>query len=249
MHGQDRYYDTAGFLAGSSSLRETERQLCGDVAGRDLLHLQCHLGLDTLCWARLGARTTGLDFSDVAIDRARALAERAGLDATFVQADVLDLPADLVAAFDLVVATYGVFTWIGDLPAWARAATSALRPGGRLVVVNLHPLAQMIEQRDPLTIDFPYADDGPHQASSESTYANPAVVLSAQTTVQWAHSLGEIVIAITRAGLRLEQLHEHLFTDRDDRPGVLTPGNDGRWRLQIWDRDLPVLFSLAATKT
>ncbi|WP_322779460.1 class I SAM-dependent methyltransferase [Frankia sp. Cas4] len=180
--------------------------------------------------------------------RARLLAAQAGIDATFVQADVLDLPADLGDAFDLVVASYGVFTWIGDLDLWARSAARALRPTGRLVVVDMHPLAQMIEQRDPLVVDFPYADDGPHRTSSESTYANPAAVLRAQTTVQWAHSLGEIVTALTGAGLRLELLHEHLSTDRDDRPGVFALGDDGRWRLQVWDQDLPVLFSLTATK-
>ena len=148
-----------------------------------------------------------------------------------------------------MVATYGVFAWIGDLDAWARSAASALRSPGRLVVVNMHPVAQMIEQRDPWIVDFPYADDEPRRAPSESTYANPAVVLSAQDTVQWAHSLGEIVTAITGAGLRLEQLHEHLSTDRDDRPGVLTLGSDGRWRLQVWDQDLPVLFNLTTMKT
>jgi len=249
VHGQDRCYDIAGFLAGASSLRPTELALCGDVVGRDLLHLQCHFGLDTLSWARLGARVTGLDFSGVAIGRAQALAEQAGLAARFIHADVADLPADLVGGFDVVVATYGVFAWIGDLQAWARTAHQTLRPGGRLVVVDMHPLVQMIEQRDPLIVDFPYADDGSHHCVSAGTYADPAAVLAAQSTVQWAHSVGEIVTALTHAGLRLDQLHEHLSSDRDDRPGVLTQGTDRRWRLQVWDHDLPVLLSLTATKT
>ncbi len=248
VHGQDRYYDIAGFLAGASSLRTTELALSGDVAGLDLLHLQCHFGLDTLNWARLGARVTGLDFSGAAIGRAQALAEQAGLEANFVQADVLQLPTSLIGGFDLVVATYGVFTWIGDLDAWARTAVSALRPGGRLVVVDMHPLAQMIEQRNPRTVDFPYADDGPHHCVSQTTYTDSAVVLAAQTTVQWAHSVGEIVTPLCRAGLRLDQLHEQLSSDRDDRPGVLAQGTDGQWRLQIWDHDLPVLLAITATK-
>ncbi len=249
VHGQDRYYDLAGFLAGANPLREVELRLCGDVAGKDLLHLQCHFGLDTLGWARLGARATGLDFSPVAISRARDLAKQSGLSARFVEADVLALPADLASAFDLVVATYGVLVWIGDLDAWMRTAAAALRAGGRLIVVDIHPLAQMIGSREPLVVDFPYADNRPHHFRSSETYADPSVVLTAMETVQWAHSVGDITTALCRSGLRLDHLEEHLSCDRDDRPGVLVRGADDRWRLRLWDHDLPVLLSIAATKT
>lgn len=249
VHGQDRYYDLAGFLTGDNPLREIELGLAGDVAGRDLLHLQCHFGLDTLGWARLGARATGLDFSAVAVERARDLARQARLDARFVQSDVLELPTDLTGGFDVVVATYGVFCWIDDLDRWARTAATALRPGGRLVVVDGHPILHMIDRQEPLVVDFPYANDGPHRTVSDGTYADPSAVLPATETVQWAHSLGEITTAICRSGLRLDLLNEHLSSDRDDRPGVLTRSTDQRWRLQLWNHDLPVLFSLMASKT
>ncbi len=248
LHGQDSYYDIAGFLAGASSLREAELVLAGEVAGRDLLHLQCHIGLDTLSWARRGAVVTGLDFSGVAVRRARALADQACLPATFIQSDVRDLPAGLREGFDLVVATYGVFTWIDDLGAWARSAAATLRAGGRLVVVDIHPLAQMIDQIDPLIVDSPYADAGPQIVQTTTSYADATKRLENQHTVQWSHSVGEIVSAVAAAGLRIDVLEEHLSTDYNDRPSVLTQDCDGRWRLRVWDYDLPVLVSLAATR-
>jgi len=248
VHGQDRYYDVAGFLAGASPLRTLERRLCEDVAGRDLLHLQCHFGLDTLGWVRLGARAVGLDFSPVAITRARELAREAGLPATFVCADVLAPPADLAGRFDLVVATYGVLCWIGAMDRWARTAANALRPGGRLVLVDGHPLMQMFDRRDPLVLDFPYGDDGPHRFAGVGTYADPQAVLAHPETVQWAHSVGEIVTALCRAGLRVVEVAEHLDSEADERPGVLVAGDDGRWRLPVAGQNLPVLLSVVAVK-
>ncbi|MFJ6754792.1 class I SAM-dependent methyltransferase [Streptomyces sp. NPDC091273] len=108
IHGStptDRFYDVESFVAGRQTLYALERELAGDVAGKDLLHLQCHFGMDTLSWARLGARVTGVDFAPAAIERARLLAGRTGLDATFVEADTQRLPESLAAGFDLVVAT------------------------------------------------------------------------------------------------------------------------------------------------
>ncbi|MGW7573860.1 class I SAM-dependent methyltransferase [Streptomyces sp. NPDC054765] len=249
VHGQDRlFYDTERFLTGGSMLRDLDLALAGDVDGRDLLHLQCHFGLDSLSWARRGARVTGVDFSPVAIGRARELARRTGLAADFITADVLDLPTDLAGRFDVVWASYGVFAWIGDLRAWAHSAGRALRPGGRLVVVDLHPLARMIEQRSPLVVDAPYADDGPHRYSSATSYAAPDKPLENRETVQWSHSLGELVSACAAAGLRIDSVEEHLTSERNDREGVLTQGTDGLWRLQLWEYPLPVLFSVCATR-
>lgn len=130
-----------------------------------------------------------------------------------------------------------------------RTAAGALRPGGWLIVADMHPLVQMIESVDPLVADFPYADDGPHRCTSSGTYADPSAVLSATETVQWAHSVGEITTALCRSGLRLDRLGEHLSSDRADCPGVLEHDRDGRRRLRLWDQDLPVLPSLAARKT
>lgn len=248
-HGQDSYYDVEAFLAGADTLQPAELAELPDVAGLELLHLQCHFGLDTLSWARRGARVTGVDFSSVAVERARGLAERTGLPARFAPADVLDLPADLGGRFDVVVATYGVLCWISDIGAWMRSAASALRPGGRLVVVDLHPLLQMFDSVDPLVLDFPYADVGALYYDSPGSYADPGARMTASASVNYAHSLGETVTAAADAGLRVDTLREHLSgTARDERPGVTELGEDGRYRFRLGGQDLPVLFTLAATR-
>ncbi|MEU9163939.1 class I SAM-dependent methyltransferase [Streptomyces sp. NPDC048424] len=248
IHGStptDRFYDVESFVAGRETLYALERELAGDVAGKDLLHLQCHFGMDTLSWARLGARVTGVDFAPTAIERARQLAGRTGLDATFVEADTQRLPDTLADRFDLVVATYGVLCWIADLDGWMRGAAMALRPGGSLVVVDLHPAFQSVAALDPLVVDWPYGGGEPQHETVTSTYAEPDLSLPAQDSVQYPYSIGEIVTAAASAGLTVKHLGEHVAAEFDPR-GFLTPGRDGLYRLPFGDSHLPVLYSLRA---
>ncbi|WP_411150919.1 class I SAM-dependent methyltransferase [Streptomyces sp. A30] len=248
IHGSsptDRFYDVEAFLAGRQTLYAIERELAGDVTGKDLLHLQCHFGMDTLNWARLGARVTGVDFSPAAIERARLLAERAGLEATFVEADTQRLPAQLEDRFDLVVATYGVLCWIADVKAWMRGAAMALKPGGSLVLVDLHPAFQTVAGLDPLVVDWPYGGGEPQRETVTSTYAEPDRTTPALDTVQYPYSLGEIVTGAAEAGLTTKHLGERIATDLDPR-GILRQGEDGLYRLPFGDSHLPILYSLRA---
>lgn len=247
-HGQDAYYDTAGLLAGADTLSDVEQAgvaaAVGDVAGRDVLHVQCHIGFDTISLARRGARVTGVDFSPVALDKARDLARRCGVEAEFVEGDSMRLPADLHGRFDLAYATIGVLCWIPDVPAWMRSVAATLRPGGRLLLIDGHPLYQMTETVDPLVLDFPYADDGPHPYTGSGSYAAPA---EPTTSVQYAHALGEIVTAAASAGLRVHRLDEHLDSPYDMGHGT-DPDPDGRHRFRIDGQSLPVLFTLVAER-
>ncbi|MEU6861720.1 class I SAM-dependent methyltransferase [Streptomyces sp. NPDC046876] len=250
VHGTtpgDRFYDVEGFLAGRQTLLGLERELAGEVRGLDLLHLQCHFGMDTLSWARLGARVTGVDFSPVAVHRARELAARAGLAAEFVEADTQALPASLAGRFDLAVATYGVLCWIGDPDAWMRGAAMALRPGGRLLLVDLHPLFQVFASYEPLVADWPYGGGAALREPVTGTYADPELRVEAREAVQYPHSLGEIVTAAAGAGLVLAHLGEHTEADTDGR-GLLPRGEDGRHRFPFGQTHLPFLYSLVATR-
>lgn len=138
VHLGSSFYDVPSVRAGRCTLGERELTLAGDVGGARLLHLQCHFGLDTLSWARRGARATGVDFSRAAVTAARELSAELGVPAVFHRADVQDLPAEL-SGFDLAVTTYGVTCWLEDLSAWAASVHGALRPGGRFLLVEFHP--------------------------------------------------------------------------------------------------------------
>ncbi len=262
--GADRYYDLDRLIAGGSLMgAEGEEALLRatggrGVAGLDVLHLQCHLGCDAITLARSGAQVTGVDFSPTALARLRDLAERCGVEVTAIEADARALPTELDGAFDLVYATIGVLCWIDDLDAWMRGVARVLRPGGGLVLVELHPLHTMIDRVDPLVVDFPYGFDGPHVFSGTGSYANRDADVS-WTTTQFAHSLGEVVTAAHDAGLWTTSLVEHTAMSFDPR-GLDEPAieDDGRFRLRLGSGPatpegrapaypMPVLYSLIAT--
>jgi SAM-dependent methyltransferase len=252
VHGNDAYYDDAALVAGADTLGELEaagvRESVGAVAGLDVLHLQCHIGHDTISLARRGARVVGVDYSPASLERAHELARRSGVDVEFREGDACSLPGDLNNRFDLVYATAGVLCWIDDLGAWMRSAAGVLRPGGRLLVVDLHPLYQMVAGVDPLTLDFPYGDDGGRTFDEDGSYADPAARVAATETVQFAHSLGETVTFAVQAGLRIERLDEHLELGRDPRGNVLPREDDGRYRLRLGGELLPLAFTLVARR-
>jgi SAM-dependent methyltransferase len=252
LHGQDAWYDQEALLAGADTLGEHEaaaiREAVGAVAELDVVHLHCHVGFDTISLARRGARATGVDFSRVAVERARELARRCGVEAEFVEADATDLPHALHGRFHLAHASVGITSWIDDIAAWMRSAHAVLRPGGRLLLLDLHPLYLMLETLDPLVLDFPYADDGGRAFDEDGSYADPTLRIGATETVQYAHSLGEIVTAAVDAGLRIERLDEHLDAARDPRGGLLAPEDDGRVRLRVGGEVLPLAYTLIARR-
>ena len=252
IHGDDPIYDTKALIAGADSLsREEETAIAasvGSVDGLDVIHIQCHIGFDTISLARRGARITGLDFSPVALAKAEELATHAAAEVIWVQADAARIPADLHGRFDLAYATIGAICWIEDIYAWMRAAAATLRPGGHLVLVEIHPLLNMVAEQEAFSLDFPYAFDGPHHFNEPGTYAEPRAELASSETVNFAHSLGETVTAAIEAGLRIDSLTEHLEASKPPRPPLVPCESDGRYRLRLDGQLLPVLFTLLATK-
>jgi SAM-dependent methyltransferase len=253
LHGQDGlFYDTRRFLAGMSSLHRRElaelEAAAGSLEGIDLLHMQCHIGLGSLSLARMGARVTGLDFSPAAIERARAVASEAGLEAEFLLADAQDLPSQLAERFDCVFASYGVLVWIADPDAWMRSVTSALRPGGKLVLIEGHPILPMVRSVDPPLLDGPYQGGRPVRQSRAGDYAHPDATTSANETVLYFYGLGEVATAAVTAGLRIDAITEWLDEERAPDGGKLIKEADGHFRLAFAGSYLPVTYSLRATK-
>jgi SAM-dependent methyltransferase len=252
-HGQgDPIYDIEALIAGADSLHEAEaagvREAVGAVAGLDVMHLQCHIGFDAISLARRGARVVGVDFSPAALEKARTLARRCEVQVDFVEADATKMPVDLHNRFDLVYATIGVLVWIDDLRAWMRSAAAALRGGGKLMLVDIHPMSQMVASVDPVSFDFPYAFDGPRIYDEPGSYAGADLAVSSTQTVEYGHSLGEIIMAALGAGLKIEHVQEHLEADFDPRGNLLEPDEDGRYRVRVDGELLPMLFTLVAAK-
>jgi SAM-dependent methyltransferase len=255
IHARSEFYDVEGWKAGRRPLRDFVLDEVGDVAGKDLLHLQCHFGLDTLSWARRGARVTGADFSERAIALARSLAAETGLDARFVQSDVLELDRALDGDFEVVFTSFGVLWWLPDLTRWARVVARFVRPGGMFYLAELHPFAQVLDDwgvTEP-RLRYPYfPSPEPLAFPTQGSYADPDAKVEQPVEYGWPHSIGEIVTVLAEAGLRIEFLHELPFTVFQAVPFMVeSEDRDGprSWRLpEPWDGKLPLIFSLKATK-
>ena len=254
IHEQSAYYDLVGFRAGGVRVRDDEIAALGDVRGRTLLHLQCHFGLDTLSWARLGAVVTGADFSPRAIALATSLADELGFaDARFVESDVYDLPAKLAGTFDIVYTSRGVLGWLPDIRRWAEVVAHFVAPGGTFLIKEIHPVAQALENEGvapgELRFEYPYWEHPePLTFAVTGSYADPHADVGDVVEHGWDHGLGEIVSALVAAGLRIEDLVEHPYLEWGADFLVERPGT-GTWVLPDTVRgELPLMFSLRASK-
>jgi 2-polyprenyl-3-methyl-5-hydroxy-6-metoxy-1,4-benzoquinol methylase len=254
IHETSAFYDLEGFKRGGIRIKPYELEEIGPVEGIDILHIQCHFGLDTLSFARLGARVTGADFSGAAIELARRTAAEIGFPgARFVQSTVDDLPATLEGDFDLVYTSNGVLGWLPDIRAWARVVAHFVRPGGRLYLTEIHPVANAFENEGvapgELLLRYPYWEhEIPITFPVQGSYADPtAEVVGVANEHGWDHGLGEIVTALVEAGLEIRSLREHPFVNW--RLDFLEERDDGTWRLPgELDGRLPLFFSILARK-
>jgi SAM-dependent methyltransferase len=253
IHETSAFYDLDGFRAGGVRIRPYEIEELGSIEGQSLLHLQCHFGIDTLSWARLGARVTGADFSPAAVALASRLAIELGSpEARFVQSTIDDLPAALDEQFDVVYTSRGVLGWLPDIRSWARVVAHFVKPGGRFYVTEIHPVAQSFENEgvEPgeLVLRYPYWEHrAPLSFPVHGSYADPAADVKAADEHGWDHGLGEIVTALIEAGLQIRSLREYPFLDW--QLDFLTEADDGTWRLpSTTEGELPLTFSLLAVK-
>lgn len=250
VHFGSEYYDVAGFKTGSCTLKSVEVEELGDVAGKSLLHLQCHFGLDSLSLARRGARVTGVDFSEQAISTARQLNDQADLGARFVCSNIYELPECLDERFDIVFTSYGVLCWLPDLPRWAAVIAHVLKPGGFFYIVEHHVFMNVFDNEDSVTdlcvTDTYFHASEPVRYFGKGTYA----CRDDQTTYEsyeWTHSMADIVNSLTGAGLRIEFLHEFPFIGWKAFP-FLEQDREGWWRMPSGKPNLPLMFSIKASR-
>jgi SAM-dependent methyltransferase len=246
IHLRSELYDLDSFRSGRDPIRAFEDAELGPVEGRTLAHLQCHFGLDSLGWARRGARVWGLDFSEPAVDTANALAAELGLGAEFVCADVYDAVGALGGRrFQIVYTGLGALNWLPDIDRWAQTVARLIEPGGLLYLVEFHPFTWGFGD-DELTLEHDYFRNPQGVLLEEAgTYADLGAITVHNRTVEWQHPLGEIVSAVIDAGLRLEFLHEHDYTLFPRWPFLEKHGFD-QFRFPAERPRLPLMFSLRA---
>ncbi len=243
-------YKTEAFLKGESVLNSIELEELGDVKGKSLLHLQCHFGLDTLSWAREGAKVTGVDFSNEGVSIARDLAQKAKIDARFIQSNIFDLPAVLDEKFNIVFTSYGVLVWLHDLKRWAEIVAHFLKPGGTFYIAEFHPLLWMMDWDNKENFEIVrsyFSRDTPYEFDVDGSYAVSEKRIEPTIDYEWCHGMAETVTSIIEAGLRIEFLHEFNKSPFQHFP-FLKMKADGYWYYENTEVQLPLVFSIKATK-
>ena len=245
VHVDSEFYDNESFLNGRNSLQDIEMALLGDLRGKTALHLQCLFGQDTISLARLGAKATGMDFSDRAIAQARQLASATQSSARFIQSDVYQLPEQLDEQFDLVFTSYGVIGWLPDIRRWAEVVARYVKPGGRFVFVEFHPVIWMYDD-DFKQVAYRYFNSTPIVEEAEGTYTDRGAEI-AGTTVSWNHGLAEVLNSLIGAGLRVEDVREYDYSPYDcfSHTVEFAPG---KFRIAHFEDRIPMVYSVVATK-
>lgn len=245
IHIESEFYAMDKFLKGETSLKEIELSLIGDIKDKSILHLQCHFGQDTLSLARMGADVTGLDISDVAIEKAKILATQMNIKANFVCSDVYDAKQHISEKFDMVFSTYGTIGWLPDINKWADIVSHFLKPGGKLVFVELHPIVWMYDGSFTKVI-YSYFNGEPIIEENEGTYANPAAEIKMKE-VGWNHGLAEVITALLAQGLSLEHFKEYNFSPHNCFLGMEEMGKS-KYVIDTLGDKIPLTYSLVMVK-
>lgn len=252
IHLPSAFYDVAGFRAGKCMLQAPELSGLGDVAGKQLLHLQCHFGLDTLSWARRGATVTGLDFSTAAVHAARELARETGINnAAFVAANVYDAIGhpELEVRFpdraDIVFTSYGTIGWLPDLTGWAKVIAHYLKPGGVFFIADFHPVFWMFNDARTELV-YSYFNHEVIVEKTESTYADRSTPMQVEE-YSWNHPFSDIFQALLAAGIQIDA-----FTELPYSPVPCFSGteqrDDGNWYFPNWKERIPIMYTIRGTK-
>lgn len=255
LHAASADYEVERFVADPCHLSEVVRfdlPRLGDIRGLRAVHLQCHIGTDTLSLARLGAQMSGLDFSAQSLEQAQALAQRCGETIDYVEADVYAADKVLTpGSFDLVYTGIGALIWLPNIEPWARTVAALLKPGGRLFLREGHPMLLAVNEdhQDRLVIEYPYFErEAPMVWDSDQTYVETHTALTHTVTHEWSHGLGEVISALLGHGLQITALVEHDSIPWEALPGQMSKNGDGEWSLDKDRWRLPLSYTLQAVK-
>jgi SAM-dependent methyltransferase len=236
-----------------SKVVEFDRDRLGDLAGVRGVHLQCHIGTDTISLARLGATMTGLDLSPASLAQAATLAQRTATPLTLVESDVYGAPSVLEAgAFDLVYTGIGALCWLPDIARWASVVAGLLKPGGRLFIREGHPMLWAVDEThiDRIVVDYPYFERPEPEVFDDGggTYVQTDVTFTQNAYMSWNHGLGEIMTALIHAGMAITGFVEHDSAPWEALPGQMTKDDAGEWRLTDRPWRLAATYTLQAVR-
>jgi SAM-dependent methyltransferase len=245
VHVESEFYEMQAFLNGKSTLKSIEAELLGDVKGKSILHLQCHFGQDTLSLSRLGADTTGVDFSEAAITKAKELNHQLKTNAEFICCDVYSLKEHLDKKFDIVFTTYGTIGWLPDMDRWADMVSHFLKPGGKFVFAEFHPVVWMFDD-DIKEIKYCYFNAEPIVIESEGTYTDRNADIKAKE-YSWNHSISEVLTALLDQGLQIQAFREFDYSPYNCFRNLKKLGEDTFVFDHVGNK-IPMVYALVATK-
>lgn len=245
VHYASDFYNVKEFITGGNSLNSIELDLLGNLNGKKILHLQCHFGQDSISLVRLGAKVTGVDLSDIAIEKAHELAKACGVDAKFICCDIYDLEKYLDEKFDIVFTSYGTIGWLPDINKWAKIVSHYLEPNGKFVFAEFHPLVWMYDD-DFTEVRYSYFRDAPIIEIENGTYADKKANLVEEFCC-WNHGLAEVMQGLMNEGLRIDIFQEYDYSPYNCFNKTIQIA-DKKFQLEPFGNKIPLVFSLRATK-
>ena len=245
VHAESDLYNLEAFKKGATSLMKYELDALPNVAGKSLLHLQCHFGQDTLSWNRLGAKCTGIDFSEKGIQLAKELNKELGLNTEFVCCNVYDVNKYISEKFDIVFTSYGTIGWLPDLQLWAKTIAARLKPGGTFFMAEFHPIVWMFDyQEKNASLRYKYNQKEVIYEEYSGTYADTTNKMITKE-YGWNHGLGTVISALTSEGLNIEFLKEYDESPYNVLPNLVETTNG---MFVTKDQLYPLIYTIKATK-
>ena len=245
IHKDSSFYNIEGFKNGENVLTPIELNEIGDVKGKKMLHLQCHFGMDSLQWARLGADVTGVDLSDEAIKEARKLNDELAMNAKFICCNIYDTKDHLQDKFDIVFTSYGAVGWLPDLDKWAEIIAYFLKPGGMFYIAEFHPVVWMFDD-DFRGIKYSYGNREVIETELQGTYTDRKADIKGKE-YSWNHSISEVLNALIQQGLQIVQFNEFMYSHYPCFNNVVQ-NQEGNWWIKGLEDKIPMVYSIKAVK-
>ena len=243
IHFDSNFYDVDSFIKGGSSLNSIELELLGNIKGKKVLHLQCHFGQDSISLSRLGAKVTGVDLSDKSIEKARELAKKTNTDIDFVCCDIYDLSTHLDGEYDLIFASYGVISWLYDLQIWAEEISKFLKPFGKFILVEFHPMVMMFDDSFK-EINYSYFNSGVIVEKVKGTYADRKADIKMEN-ITWNHSISEVINSLIKNKFNIELINEYDYSPYDCFTNMYE-FEVGKYRIKGFDNKIPMVYAIKA---